>query len=103
MTFKLISFRVLFQQVVKVKGGMAAKRSRIQPVLDLNIQASDHQTIKDALGYVLPEDLSGFIRAISSVRREAFYQGIMAQKNSDRIVKLFAGELPVIAAIEDQY
>ena len=82
-------------------GGAAAKRQRAEMAADLTARQDDPPIIRQALSFSLPVDMEAFINGLLPARQDAISRAIMAQKNSDRILKLFIAEIPIVKGIQD--
>ena len=71
-------------------------------VLDFAAKPDDPELIKQALTMTMPDTVKGFFLALSTEKREVFYRSVMAQKNSDRVLKLFMEEIVIIKSVEDR-
>lgn len=87
--------------MVKLKGGMPAKRTRAEVVHDYAVKQDDSPVVVAALQLAPPPDLAGFLGRMSSTAlAEAFVEKIMAQKNSDRVLGSFANNFQEYNNIE---
>ena len=93
-------FKTLIDQVVKLHGGMPAKRTRAEVVHDMTIYPTDPPVIVAALQLQVPADISAFLTRMQVPQAEAFVEKVMAQKNSDRVITAFSNNFTEFNAIE---
>jgi hypothetical protein len=86
----------------EMDGGASGKRPRAAraPAVAAVPLQNDHPKILEAFNLVLPADLNAFMTTLPADRRQAVFTAVMKEKNSDRIIRIFIGELTITSELE---